>query len=68
MVVAIVLGVLLAVMRLSPNPILKSVAWVYLWVFRGTPVYVQLVFWGLCPRSTGVHSAFRSPTVGHHPE
>jgi polar amino acid transport system permease protein len=44
---AIVLGVLLAVMRLSPNPVLKWVAWGYLWVFRGTPVYVQLVFWGL---------------------
>lgn len=47
MVIAIILGILLAVMRLSPNPVLKSVAWVYLWVFRGTPVYVQLVFWGL---------------------
>jgi polar amino acid transport system permease protein len=47
MVIAIVLGVLLAVMRLSPNPVVKSVAWFYLWVFRGTPVYVQLVFWGL---------------------
>ena len=46
---AIVLGVMLAVMRLSPNPVLKSVAWVYLWIFRGTPVYVQLVFWGLFP-------------------
>ena len=34
-------------MRLSPNPVLSSVAWVYLWVFRGTPVYTQLVFWGL---------------------
>lgn len=47
MVAAIVLGVLLAVMRLSPNPVVKSVAWTYLWIFRGTPVYVQLVFWGL---------------------
>lgn len=47
MVGAILLGTLLAVMRLSPNPTLKSVAWVYLWIFRGTPVYVQLVFWGL---------------------
>lgn len=47
MLIAIVLGVLLAVMRLSPNPVVKSVAWVYLWIFRGTPVYVQLVFWGL---------------------
>ncbi|WP_068273079.1 amino acid ABC transporter permease [Aldersonia kunmingensis] len=49
MAIAIVLGVLLAVMRLSPNPVLRSVAWVYLWIFRGTPVYVQLVFWGLFP-------------------
>ena len=47
MVIAIILGVALAVMRLSPNPVVKSIAWVYLWIFRGTPVYVQLVFWGL---------------------
>jgi len=47
MVGAIVLGTLIAVMRLSPNPVLKGIAWVYLWIFRGTPVYVQLVFWGL---------------------
>ena len=47
MVIAIALGIALAVMRLSPNPIVKSIAWVYLWIFRGTPVYVQLVFWGL---------------------
>ncbi len=49
MVLGVVLGVILAVMRLSPNPVFKSVAWVYLWIFRGTPVYVQLVFWGLFP-------------------
>ncbi|MCH5641414.1 MULTISPECIES: amino acid ABC transporter permease [unclassified Gordonia (in: high G+C Gram-positive bacteria)] len=49
MVIAIVLGVLLAIMRLSPNVVLRSVSWVYLWIFRGTPVYVQLVFWGLFP-------------------
>ncbi|MFV0434153.1 MAG: amino acid ABC transporter permease [Leucobacter sp.] len=47
MIIAIVLGVALAIMRLSPNPIVKAVAWVYLWIFRGTPVYVQLTFWGL---------------------
>jgi polar amino acid transport system permease protein len=49
MVLAIALGVLLAVMRLSPNPVFRSVSWVYLWIFRGTPIYVQLVFWGLIP-------------------
>jgi len=49
MVIAIVLGVVLAVMRLSPNPIFRSVSWVFLWIFRGTPIYVQLSFWGLIP-------------------
>ena len=49
MVLAIVLGAVFAVMRLSPNPVLTSVAWVYLWIFRGTPIYVQLAFWGLIP-------------------
>jgi polar amino acid transport system permease protein len=49
MLLAVVLGVVLAVMRLSPNPVLRSVSWVYIWIFRGTPVYVQLVFWGLFP-------------------
>ncbi|GAB3391084.1 amino acid ABC transporter permease [Humibacter soli] len=47
MIIGIILGLVLAIMRLSPNPVLKSVAWLYLWLFRGTPVYVQLVFWGL---------------------
>ncbi|WP_157002039.1 amino acid ABC transporter permease [Agromyces laixinhei] len=47
MVIGVVLGVILAVMRQSENPVLKAIAWVWLWVFRGTPVYVQLVFWGL---------------------
>ncbi len=49
MLLAIVMAVILAVMRLSPNPVFRSVSWVYLWVFRGTPVFVQLVFWGLIP-------------------
>ena len=47
MIIGVVLGVILAVMRMSPNPVFKSIAWLYLWVFRGTPIYVQLVFWGL---------------------
>jgi polar amino acid transport system permease protein len=47
MIGAIVLGLILAIMRLSPNPVLKAVSWTYVWIFRGTPVYVQLVLWGL---------------------
>jgi polar amino acid transport system permease protein len=38
-------GVLLAVMRLSDNYVLSGIAWVYIWFFRGTPVYVQIILW-----------------------
>ena len=47
MVIAIILAVILAVMRKSINPVLRGVSWFYIWFFRGTPVYTQLVFWGL---------------------
>lgn len=47
MLIGVVGGVLLAVMRMSPNPVFRAVSWVFLWIFRGTPVYVQLMFWGL---------------------
>jgi polar amino acid transport system permease protein len=45
MVLGVALGLLLAVMRLSHNPVLASVAWGYIWFFRGTPVLVQLFLW-----------------------
>src|SRR3954451_12486759 len=45
MLIGIVLGILLAVMRLSPNPIVSGFSWLYIWFFRGTPVLVQLLFW-----------------------
>ena len=45
--IAIILAVILAVMRKSINPVLRGVSWFYIWFFRGTPVYTQLVFWGL---------------------
>ena len=45
MAAGIVIGVILAVMRLSPNRLLSGSAWVYIWFFRGTPVLVQLFFW-----------------------
>ncbi|MGV0422755.1 amino acid ABC transporter permease [Corynebacterium sanguinis] len=47
MVLGVIGGVILAIMRMSPNPVFKTVSWVFLWIFRGTPVYVQLIFWGL---------------------
>jgi polar amino acid transport system permease protein len=45
MLIGIVGGVILAVMRLSPNPIVARAAGIYIWFFRGTPVIVQLVVW-----------------------
>ncbi|MGA5700982.1 amino acid ABC transporter permease [Peterkaempfera bronchialis] len=46
MVMGVVGGILLAIMRISRNPLLSSGAWLFIWVFRGTPVLVQLVVWG----------------------
>src|SRR5262249_9168171 len=45
MAIGIALGVLLAVMRLSPNPLVSGVSWFYIWLFRGTPVLVQILLW-----------------------
>ncbi|MEU8302263.1 amino acid ABC transporter permease [Actinomadura sp. NPDC048955] len=46
MVIGLVGGTLLAIMRLSKNPVLSFCANLYLWVFRGTPVLIQIIFWG----------------------
>jgi polar amino acid transport system permease protein len=45
MALGIVLGVAVAIMRLSPNPVLRVVASGYTWLFRGTPVILQLLLW-----------------------
>jgi len=45
MTIGIALGIILAVMRLSPNPIVSGVAWLYVWFFRGTPLLVQILGW-----------------------
>ena len=45
MALGIFLGVVVAIMRLSPNPVLKTVAAGYTWLFRGTPLILQLLLW-----------------------
>jgi len=45
MTIGIALGTVLAVMRLSPNPLVSGSSWLYIWFFRGTPVLVQILFW-----------------------
>ncbi|HEV3356446.1 MAG TPA: amino acid ABC transporter permease [Pseudonocardiaceae bacterium] len=61
MVIGVVLGIVVAVMRLSTNPIVSGIAWLYAWFFRGTPVLVQIVFWsfiGLLYRYPGLGIPF----------
>jgi polar amino acid transport system permease protein len=45
MAIGIAGGIILAVMRLSPNPLVSGASWVYIWFFRGTPLLVQVLFW-----------------------
>ncbi|MFD4244013.1 amino acid ABC transporter permease [Streptomyces sp. NPDC058525] len=40
------LGTLIAVMRLSTNPVLYGMSSLFVWFFRGTPLLVQIIFWG----------------------
>lgn len=47
MAVAMFVAISLVVMRDSDNPILRGLAWGWIWFFRGTPIYTQLLFWGL---------------------
>ncbi|MGO1542833.1 MAG: ABC transporter permease subunit [Gulosibacter sp.] len=44
-VIGFLLGAILAVMRMSESPILKSIASGYIWFFRAVPLVVQLVVW-----------------------
>src|SRR3954470_21063732 len=44
MLLGVVLGIVVAVMRLSPNPIVSGAAWVYVWFFRAIPRIVLLFF------------------------
>jgi polar amino acid transport system permease protein len=45
MIIGIVLGTAVALMRISDNRVLGTAASGYLWLFRGTPLLVQLIFW-----------------------
>lgn len=58
MVVGVLIGLILATMRQSPNPVLRSVSWFYIWLFRGTPVYVQILFW------FSIAALYKQVTVG----
>lgn len=45
MLIGIIIGATIAIMSVSSNPLLSGFAGGYIWIFRGTPLLVQLVFW-----------------------
>jgi len=59
MVAGVALGIVVAVARMSPNRLLAGAGAFYVWLFRGTPVLVQLLFWSFI--------AALYPTVGIGP-
>jgi polar amino acid transport system permease protein len=46
MAIGVVLGIVIAVFRLSPNPILSKSAWLYTWFFRAVPRLVLCFLFG----------------------
>ncbi|CAM3879116.1 amino acid ABC transporter permease [Nocardiopsis gilva] len=46
MIIGVFLGIVLALMRLSGNPVLAGVAWTYTWFFRAVPRLVLAVLFG----------------------
>ncbi|MEV5559286.1 amino acid ABC transporter permease [Nonomuraea wenchangensis] len=44
--IAIVLGVIIGFGRLSKNAAFSAGSWLYVWLFRSTPVVVQILLWG----------------------
>lgn len=45
MVIGLAIGVVLAIMRLSPGIVFQAVSWGWIWFFRGVPPLVQMIFW-----------------------
>lgn len=45
MILGAALGVVIAVMRVSGNKLLATAAWFFVWIFRGTPLLVQILIW-----------------------
>jgi polar amino acid transport system permease protein len=66
MALGIVLGVVIAIMRVSGNPVLSSIAIGYVWIFRGAPALLQLMIWfnlALIFPTMGIPGLFEFRTV-----
>lgn len=46
MVAGTVIGILVALARMSENVVLRAMASFYIWFFRGVPLLVQILIWG----------------------
>lgn len=65
MATGIILGVIIAIMRRSPNPVMSWLAWAYIYVFRGLPALLQLYIWfnlALAFKTIGIPGLFSVST------
>ncbi|NTW71017.1 MAG: amino acid ABC transporter permease [Eubacteriaceae bacterium] len=52
-VAGILLGMIIAIGRISKNKVLNGITWLYIWFFRGTPLLMQLfMFYYMLPLFT----------------
>ncbi|MFB0919036.1 MAG: ABC transporter permease subunit, partial [Clostridiaceae bacterium] len=59
------IGILMALMKISKNEIFKGIASFYTWVFRGTPMMVQLYFLYFGLPSAGINlSPLMAASIG----
>ncbi|WP_375784828.1 amino acid ABC transporter permease [Bradyrhizobium sp. Pha-3] len=66
MLLGIAIGVTVAIMRLSANPVVNWAAASYVWFFRGTPLLLQLLLWynlALIFPTFGIPGLFEMRTV-----
>ncbi|MCZ7854729.1 amino acid ABC transporter permease [Agrobacterium salinitolerans] len=45
MILGVILGLIIAIARMSKDGLASSFASLFIWFFRGTPLLVQLIFW-----------------------
>jgi polar amino acid transport system permease protein len=65
MIVGVVVGFMLALMRLSTNKVLSGVSWFYIWFVRGTPQLLQLVFiFDVLPLAGLKFNSFTTAAIG----
>ncbi|WP_244546266.1 amino acid ABC transporter permease [Bosea sp. OK403] len=66
MALGIALGVIFAIMAMSPNAVMRGSAAFYIWFFRGTPLILQLLIWfnlALVFPTIGIPGLFSARTI-----